>query len=428
MKMESRLSNTQLHTLLNAISTINSSLNLDETLENVMSEISLCLDVERSTLYIVDHKREQIWSKILQGDQKLEIRLPIGQGISGYVAKTGEILKINDPYQDPRFNPEVDKKSGFKTRNILCAPIYSQKGRIIGVLQSLNKQAGEFSDEDIFFVKLFSDHIAMAIQNAILHNEALERQKLEQEMTIASRIQEMLLPQQLPKIPGYDFYTFQKPSRQIGGDYYDYWKNDTNLNMLIADVAGKGIPAALLMSNLQASANFLMNYHEKLDEINDKLNKHIFKITTEEKFITAILAQLDFKNHIFSYIRSGHVPPIFISTHTHSITCHHLNKGGIPLGIMPDFNYTASEIEIGINNLLIMCSDGIIEAQDENGNTFGTERLAECGVEFCHLPVKDIGDNILKKVRKFSDNGQLDDDMTLMIIKRVENSQHDTSV
>ena len=99
-KMESRLYNTLLHTLLNAISSINSSLNLDETLENVMSEISLCLNVERSTLYIVDQKREQIWSKVVQGDQKLEIRLPIGQGISGYVAKTGETLKINELQND----------------------------------------------------------------------------------------------------------------------------------------------------------------------------------------------------------------------------------------------------------------------------------------------------------------------------------------
>ena len=183
--MKKLLSQSQLHTLLESTKLINSTLDLDKLLNLIMNEITTNLDADRSTLYIVDDTKREIWSKIAQGDKKLEIRQPIGKGISGYIAETGEVINIENAYQDPRFNPDVDKKSGYHTESILCMPVRDKNKKIIAVLQILNKKKGCFTKEDELFISVFSDYIALAIQNAQLYQEALERKKLEDEMAIA---------------------------------------------------------------------------------------------------------------------------------------------------------------------------------------------------------------------------------------------------
>ena len=125
----------QYQTLLNAIHLINSTLDLDELLQIIVRELNRILAADRSTLFIVDETHREIWSKVLLGDEKLEIRLPFGKGLAGHVAQTGEVLNIPDAYQDPRFNPEVDRQSGYRTRSVLCAPVRKKDGKIIGVIQ-----------------------------------------------------------------------------------------------------------------------------------------------------------------------------------------------------------------------------------------------------------------------------------------------------
>ena len=143
--MEFQLTESQLYTLLNSMRLINSTLDLDELLAIIMNEVTENLEADRSTLYLVDEDKNEIWSKIAQGDNKLIIRQAIGKGISGYVAKSGEILNIEDAYQDQRFNPQVDKKSGYRTKSILCMPVRDKSGKILAVLQALNKNTGRLT-------------------------------------------------------------------------------------------------------------------------------------------------------------------------------------------------------------------------------------------------------------------------------------------
>jgi K+-sensing histidine kinase KdpD len=168
----------RLNALVEATQTVNSSLELDKVLQLILDEAIRITDAERGTIYLVDENTKEIWSKILVGGELNEVRQPIGKGISGYVAETGESVNIEDAYNDSRFNPEFDKRTGFRTRNILCVPMHNKEENIIGVFQLINKRAGEFGTEDETFLRAFSIHAAIAIENSRLAAEMVKTERL----------------------------------------------------------------------------------------------------------------------------------------------------------------------------------------------------------------------------------------------------------
>jgi sigma-B regulation protein RsbU (phosphoserine phosphatase) len=416
--MKKILSKSQLYTLLESMRLINSTLDLDELLYIIMQEITENLSADRSTLYIVDEERGEIWSKIAQGNTKIEIRQSIGKGISGYVAETGETINIIDAYQDHRFNPEFDKKTGYRTKSILCMPVFDKMKKIIAILQVLNKKNGCFTKEDEAFTSALSDHIALAIQNAQLYKEALERQKLEKEINIAGEIQQMLLPKNIPTSQHYDFFAFHQPSRRIGGDYYDFFYDSEYLYLVLADVAGKGIPAAILMANLQATTHNLLEKYHSNPELVKAINKQLYSVTTPDKYATLVWGELDTHKHIFKYINAGNIPPFLYQREEIDITIKNLSEGGIPLGMFPEADFTEGSLVLKPMDLLLICSDGITEAQDFRGNMFEEGRLHKIVSDNFHLHIQDIGSEIIKKVQDFSRDGIYEDDITLILLRR----------
>jgi signal transduction histidine kinase/CRP-like cAMP-binding protein len=168
----------KLHKLMDASKIINSTLDLDKLLGLILEAAVSSIEADRGTLYIVDHVKQELWSKVLQGANMVEIRLPVGKGIAGYVAQTGESINIPDAYSDPRFNREVDQKTGYRTRNILCMAMRNKDGKIIGVFQLLNKKAGSFSKDDEQFIDAFSSHAVIALENARLAQEMVQNERL----------------------------------------------------------------------------------------------------------------------------------------------------------------------------------------------------------------------------------------------------------
>lgn len=168
----------RLNALIEATQTVNSSLEIDRVLQLILDEAIRITDAERGTIYLVDENTKEIWSKIMVGGEINEVRQPIGKGISGFVAETGESVSIKDAYHDSRFNPEFDKRTGFKTKNILCVPMRNKEEKIIGVFQLINKLKGEFDADDEIFLKAFSVHAAIAIENSRLASEMVKTERL----------------------------------------------------------------------------------------------------------------------------------------------------------------------------------------------------------------------------------------------------------
>ncbi|MGD0338597.1 MAG: ATP-binding protein [Bacteroidota bacterium] len=178
----------KLHLLIDATKNVNSSLNIDRLLGIILENATNSIQADRGTLYIVDELKGELWSKVAQGKDMVEIRLPMGKGLAGVVAKTGEIINIPDAYTDKRFNPEIDKKTGYRTRNILTMPMKNKGGKIIGVFQLLNKRGGPFTRDDEDFIDALSAGASIAIENARLAQEMVQSERLSSVGRMASAI------------------------------------------------------------------------------------------------------------------------------------------------------------------------------------------------------------------------------------------------
>lgn len=178
----------KLNILIEAAKTVNSTLDLDKLLDVILQTAIKSIAADRGTLYLVDELKGEIWSKVLSGDEVTEIRLPLGKGLAGYVAKTGEVVNIPDAYNDQRFNPDFDKKTGYRTNNMLTMPMKNRDGKIIGVFQMLNKKGGPFSQQDEEFINALSIHASIAIENARLAQEMVNSERLSAVGRMASTI------------------------------------------------------------------------------------------------------------------------------------------------------------------------------------------------------------------------------------------------
>ncbi len=178
----------KLHLLIEATKTVNSTINSDELLGLILTAATTSIRADRGTLYLIDPVTNELWSKATNGTEVVEIRMPMGKGLAGYVAKTGETVNIHDAYKDPRFNPEIDKKSGYKTHNVLCMPLRDKAGTIIGVFQLLNKRGGPFTKDDEEFIQALSVHAAIALENARLVKELVQNERLSTIGRMASSI------------------------------------------------------------------------------------------------------------------------------------------------------------------------------------------------------------------------------------------------
>ena len=168
----------KLNMLIEASKIVNSAIDLDTVLGLILDVATRSIAADRGTLYLVDHRTEELWSKIAQGSGMIEIRLPMGKGLAGYVGRTGEVVNITDAYRDTRFNPEIDRKSGYTTQTVLCMPMRNKEGKIVGVFQFLNKRTGLFGPEDEAFIDALSVHAAMAIENARVALDMVQNERL----------------------------------------------------------------------------------------------------------------------------------------------------------------------------------------------------------------------------------------------------------
>jgi sigma-B regulation protein RsbU (phosphoserine phosphatase) len=408
----------RLQSLVEASKIFNSTLDLSELLGKILDVAKTLTRAERGTLFLVDEKADEIWSLIAQGMEKQEIRLPRGRGIAGHVALTGDIVNIPDAYADSRFDPEVDKRTGFRTRNILTLPIRNKSGKIIAALQLLNKSVGSFTDDDTDVLLTLSGQMAMSLENAQLHHDLLEKERLEREMAMARGIQRSLLPETTPVIPGFDIAVLNEPCFEVGGDYYDFLSlGPSTLLVVVADVEGKGISSAMVMSNLQATLRALVLHLHSLNDIAESVNKMILHDTRGEKYMTMFMGLIDLRRKAIHYINCGHVPPVIVRPGSEPIQ---LTEGGMVIGLFEEAQYDRGHVKFQTGDILLLCTDGITEAMDVENEEFGTERLVASVSLVPEKKAKEIVLKVFDDVTVFSKGGTHMDDKIMLAIKVVD--------
>ena len=417
---ESQRQIKQLSALFDATRLLNSTLDLAELLELILKIAREQVDADRGSVFLVDKEHQQIWSIVAQGLESQEIRLPIGMGVAGSVAATGEVLNVADAYTLPIFDSSFDKKFGYRTRSLLCLPIRHKNGEIVGVIQLLNKQpSGAFTHDDQEFLEKLSGHMAMALENARLHRAALEKQRIERELEMARGIQRSLLPDAPPIVPGYELAVSNQPCYEVGGDYYDFLSlGPQTLLLVVADVEGKGVASAMVMSNLQATLRALVTHLHSLEVLALSLNEMIFNDTKSRKFLSVFMGLLDTRRNGLHYINAGHVPPIVVNGKTGEYRL--LEEGGTVVGLFPDAEYSRGSCKLQPGDIFVACTDGITEPCDLNEEEYGTERLAECVSRNRTRPAQEIIDCVLTELEEFARGGVHIDDKVLMVMKVVE--------
>ncbi|KAB2881363.1 SpoIIE family protein phosphatase [bacterium] len=394
---------------------LNSTLDLNKILEIILDTAIKNLNADRGTVYLIDHEKKQLWSKVLQGDSIVEVRLALGQGIAGFVAQTGKKIILKDAYKDPRFNPDFDKKTGYVTKSILCMPMKNRKGQMIGVFQILNKKTGFFNVDDTKFLDTLSVDACIAIENARLYEEAIEKERMEKELEVAATIQEMIIPKEIVQQEGYEIAGFNVPSKQVGGDFYDvvYLPNG-NTALIIADVSGKSIPGALLVSTLQASLRAYLESDFELEKLVTKLNRIILKNSTADKYITFFIGILDPKTHTLKSVNAGHNPPLICRNGT----IKKLTVGGIPLGMYPYDQYESEETQLGPNDVVVMFTDGVTEAADKDDEFYDDNRLEQCVLKNAQLHADKLKQVIFDDVKEFVGEAEQSDDITMLLLRK----------
>ncbi len=289
---------------------------------------------------------------------------------------------------------------------------------VLGYILLGEKITGEpYEEADLDFLTTLVSQAVISLENARLFKETLEKQRLEEELNVARTIQKNLLPNIIPEIAGYEIVGMNHSSKQVGGDYYDVIRIDnTHVALAIGDVSGKGVPASLLMANLQAALRVIIASQPNLAAVVGQLNNLIHANTGMDKFITFFLGVLDTSTHTLTYVNAGHNIPFLVGDEG---TVRLLDKGGLILGIMPDYQYQTETIPLKKGDLLLCYTDGVNEAINEADEEFGEEALQELLLIHRRKPIGQILDIIWQAIQEFSGGMPQTDDVTLLGLRRV---------
>ncbi len=346
---------------------------LGSLLDLIVSAATRLISADRTSLFLVDHDRHELWTTIAQ--RSTAIRLPLGKGIAGAVATSGETVNIPRAYDDPRFDPDNDRRSGYTTRSILCMPLRNHHGTVVGVIQALNKHGDEpFVEYDEQVLSALCAQAAVAIDTHQLIASERERDRLSHELELAAGIQAGLLPDAAPDYPRWRFASFARPCDETGGDYYDYLVSDNGVDVIVGDVSGHGIAAALIMSTARA---FLRAVHDggadDLARVVTRLNRLLAHDVGVDVFMSLIAVRLG-EAGAMSYVSAGHDAPLIYrpGTGTFIGPC----ETGLLLGVLDDETYVTEVSGIAEpGDIVCIFTDGMWECADRDGNQLGLERL-----------------------------------------------------
>lgn len=392
---------------------------LDHILRIVTDGVCEALRCERASLFLHDEQRHELYTRIATELEIAEIRHPIQQGITGWVARHRETANIPDPRTDGRWIAKFDQQTGFSTRNILAAPVISSHDqRLLGVLELLNKIDGEFESFDEQLVQAFASHAATALERAELLEKARCAKELQLSIEMGRRIQGHFLPNRLPDVPDYEIAAWWQPAEFVSGDYYDWlWLPDGRLGLVVADVSGHGIGPSMLMASVRAMLHVLTRTTSDPAVILRLLNDTIAPDLHEGRFITLLLVALDFRRHHVTYVNAGHGPALHFRRASGEF--QHLISTSLPLGFpMLDGPMHSPTLDLAPGDLLLLGTDGIVELRNEHGEMFGRERLEALVREHRTLPATRLVAILSEAITNFHPNAQPPDDSTLVIIER----------
>jgi len=294
----------------------------------------------------------------------------------------------------------------------------SVPGRRLGVLAVADKESRDgrvldFTPTDARLLSLFANQAAAAIETARLHKEAIEKERIERELELAAAIQRQILPRDLPRVPGLEIAARNIPTRQVGGDYFDFFPlSDGRLAFLVADVSGKGVPAALLVSTVHAAVHLQIDEAKTLPDLVARIDRHLQRYAATRKFLTAFFGLIEPESGVLRFVSAGHNPALLRRS---GGEIERLGATGVPLGMFPNSKWREEVLPIGRGDLLCVYTDGVTEALDAADEEFGVDRLARL---LDDAPPAEICRRVFEAVSAFAADVPQYDDQTLLLVHR----------
>lgn len=395
------------------------SIDFREALTTLIDGATELLDVERGSILVVDEARRELRIEVARGlDPELvpRVRIPLGRGIAGGVAASGQPVVARDVRELPGFELDPRQASDYADFSALCVPLTLQ-GRVLGVMNFNHKRSGEpFDQRDLEFALLIANQAAIVLWSARLHEEYLEKQVLDREVEIARSIQERLLARELPEIPRFSFAARQEMCSGVGGDYYDFVKlHDGQLAVIVGDAAGHGLGSALVAAQARAILRECLARGDGLTQALARVSDRIHADTASSVYMTMLFGLLDPTAHFFEFATTGHHMPLLVRGGR--VIAPRAVGRNLPLGIRRGEVFQL-EFPLGLRkgDLLVIFTDGLLEATSPDDEEFGVDGVTRAleGLSGA-TPVEAI-EALLAAVARHSTT-EIEDDLTIVALR-----------
>src|SRR3989475_10145106 len=414
----------KLRMLLDITKTISRSLDLDEVLNVVMDTLDSLIPYDAAGIYLVKCSRPLaerdgepdetcvFHTEAVRGydiADLQELGLKMGEGLIGHVGVNVKPYIARDVRNDPRY---INARA--RTRSEMVAPIISNE-EVIGVFDLESDELDAYSDDDLEVLMLLASQVAIIIEKVMLHEQLIEKQRLQTQLEVARQVQLELLPARDPQLDSFDISAYNFPTEEVSGDYYDWVRiYDDQIGIVIADVAGKGVPAALLMAFLRAGLRAATHIGYAPHISMSKVNYLLWESIERNQFVTAFYGILDATNRTLSYSNAGHNPALLMDKDG---TARFEERGGVPLGMFRDSRYYEYFATIEPGQVFVLYTDGVTDAMNQAGEEYGSQRLVEAVRQGRELSARDLIHFIQQDVIKWTDGRGAHDDITFFVVK-----------
>jgi sigma-B regulation protein RsbU (phosphoserine phosphatase) len=416
----------KLRMLLDITNKISRTLDLQEVLNLVMDTLDSLIPYDAAGIFVLQCLDKDLVpegeepctfkSEAVRGYDIAELsdlHLKLGEGFIGNVAVSGEPVISHDVRHDPVYINARDR-----TRSEMVAPIISND-EVIGVFDLESDELNAYSDDDLEVLMLLASQVAIIIEKVMLHEQLIEKKRLEGQLEVARQVQLELLPARDPDLPGYDISAYNYPTEEVSGDYYDWVPiYEDQIGIVIADVAGKGVPAALLMAFLRASLRSASHTGYATHISMAKVNYLLWESIERNQYVTAFYGILDASNRTLSYSNAGHNPPLLLTAD--GSRTQFIRRGEQPLGMFRDTRYHEYYLSFDPGDLLVLYTDGATEALNPAGEEFGRDRLAEAVKASYNLTARELVSSLERAVLDWTEGAGATDDITFFVIKALK--------
>jgi len=384
-------------------------------LAEVMDAAIQVLGAERASVWLYEAESDELVLRV--ASDIAPVRLAAGVGIVGTCARTRQVINVPDCYADARFDPSVDRKSGYRTRCLLALPLIDHQGALVGVMQVLNKKHAVFDAGDEALGGVLAAQCAIALQRTLMMQQVIEGEKLRREMETARALQMSTLPAVMPQVPGYDLYGTFQPADLTGGDTFDLAMTEQGLLVVLGDATGHGIGPALSVTQMHAMLRMALRLGADLERAYRNLNDQLAERLPADHYITAFIGLLDPATHVLRFHSGGQAPILRYRAapsrwEEHKPTLFPL--AAMPLARLPP----ATTLVLEPGDVLALISDGIFECENARGEQFGAERVRRLIAERHDAPMAELAAGLLGAVQAFAEGAVQADDMTLVLVKR----------